>query len=151
MHYGYGDSDEQPYINMTPMVDVIMCLLVFFLAATKLYDWDQAEIPVQVPEVGSARPATEPPDDIQIAIISPGLVNVRGQSYDLKNLVTILADFRSRYEEQGVLIQGDAKLSYQDVADVLAVCDVARIKSVRLAVRPKVEQGQTGETAAEKR
>lgn len=139
MHYGYGASEEQPYINMTPMVDVILCLLVFFLAATKLYDWDQAELPVQVPEVGSARPATEPPDDLQLSIISPGVVNVRGQSYDLKKLATVLIDSRTRYEDQGVLIQGDAKLSYQDVADVLAVCDVASIKSVRLAVRPKPE------------
>jgi len=137
MHYGYAGTDEQPYINMTPMVDVILCLLVFFLAATKLYDWDQAELPVQVPEVGSARPATEPPDDLQVSILSPGLVNVRGQTYDLKKLSEVLAESRNRYEDQGVLIQGDARLTYQDVADVLAVCDVARIKSVRLAVRPK--------------
>ena len=33
-------NDEVPYINMTPMVDVILCLLVFFMAATRLYDWD---------------------------------------------------------------------------------------------------------------
>lgn len=149
MHYGYGGAEEHPYINMTPMVDVILCLLVFFLAATKLYDWDQAELPVQVPEVGSARPATEPPDDLQISIQSPGLVHVRGQSYDLQKLAAVLTDFRSRYEDQGVLIQGDAKLSYQDVAEVLAVCDVARIKSVRLAVRPKVES-ENPESPAQK-
>ncbi|MFM7131611.1 MAG: ExbD/TolR family protein [bacterium] len=144
MHYGYAGADEQPYINMTPMVDVILCLLVFFLAATKLYDWDQAELPVQVPEVGSARPATEPPDDLQVAILSPGLVNVRGQTYDLKKLTELLTDSRTRYEDQGVLIQGDARLTYQDVADVLAVCDVARIKSVRLAVKPTVQAGSGG-------
>ncbi|MFM7317088.1 MAG: ExbD/TolR family protein [Isosphaeraceae bacterium] len=144
MHYGYAGADEQPYINMTPMVDVILCLLVFFLAATKLYDWDQAELPVQVPEVGSARPATEPPDDLQVAILSPGLVNVRGQTYDLKKLTELLTDSRTRYEDQGVLIQGDARLTYQDVADVLAVCDVARIKSVRLAVKPAVQAGSGG-------
>lgn len=139
MHYGHSAGEEQPYINMTPMVDVILCLLVFFLAATKLYDWDQTELPVQVPEVGSARPATEPPDDLQVSIVRAGLVDVRGQSYDLKGLVSVLADARGRYEDQGVLIQGDAKLTYQDVADVLAACDVARIRSVRLAVRPKIE------------
>jgi biopolymer transport protein ExbD len=148
MHYGYAGADEQPYINMTPMVDVILCLLVFFLAATKLYDWDQAELPVQVPEFGSARPATEPPDDLQVSILSPGLVNVRGQTYDLNRLTELLADSRSRYEDQGVLIQGDARLTYQDVADVLAVCDVARIKSVRLAVRPKPAEAEPGSDAA---
>lgn len=148
MHYGYAGADEQPYINMTPMVDVILCLLVFFLAATKLYDWDQAELPVQVPEVGSARPATEPPDDLQVSILSPGLVNVRGQTYDLKKLTEVLTDSRTRYEDQGVLIQGDARLTYQDVADVLAVCDVARIKSVRLAVRPSTTEAPKSQPAS---
>ena len=147
MHYGYAGADEQPYINMTPMVDVILCLLVFFLAATKLYDWDQAELPVQVPEVGSARPATEPPDDLQVAILSPGLVNVRGQTYDLKKLAELLTASRTRYEDQGVLIQGDARLTYQDVADVLAVCDVARIKSVRLAVKPTTPEAPNSQPA----
>ena len=33
--------DELPVINMTPMVDVILCLLVFFMAATRLYDFGQ--------------------------------------------------------------------------------------------------------------
>lgn len=139
MHYGHAGAEEHPYINMTPMVDVILCLLVFFLAATRLYDWDEAELPVQVPEVGSARPATEPPDDLRVTIVNAGLVNVRGRSYDLNGLVRVLDEARTRFEDQGVLIQGDAKLTYQDVADVLAACDQARIRSVRLAVRPATE------------
>ncbi len=144
MHYGHAAADEQPYINMTPMVDVILCLLVFFLAATKLYDWEQSELPVQVPEVSSARPATEPPDDMEVTILKAGLVDVRGQSYDLKMLSSVLSEAKVRYEDQGVLIKGDASLTYQDVADVLSACDVAKIRSVRLAVKPVVGTGPTG-------
>ena len=144
MHYGHASAEEQPYINMTPMVDVILCLLVFFLAATKLYDWEQSELPVQVPEVSSARPATEPPDDLEVSIVRAGLVDVRGQSYDLKTLASVLSEAKARYEDQGILIKGDAQLTYQDVADVLSACDVARIRSVRLAVKPKIEAGSAG-------
>ena len=43
-------ADELPQINMTPMVDVVLCLLVFFMAATRLYDWDENEFSVKVPE-----------------------------------------------------------------------------------------------------
>ena len=49
-------ADEPPVINMTPMVDVILCLLVFFMAATRLYDWDESEFVVNVPEVTEAAP-----------------------------------------------------------------------------------------------
>ena len=44
-------ADELPHINMTQMVDVILCLLVFFMAATRLYDWEENEFAVNVPEV----------------------------------------------------------------------------------------------------
>ena len=50
-------ADELPYINMTPMVDVVLCLLVFFMAATRLYDWDENEFVVSVPAGGRRRPS----------------------------------------------------------------------------------------------
>ncbi len=49
-------ADELPHINMTPMVDVVLCLLIFFMAATRLYDWDEKEFDVSVPEVADAAP-----------------------------------------------------------------------------------------------
>ena len=42
-----------------------------------------------------------------------------------------------RYADQGVLVRGDAKLAYQDLADVLSACNLAGIKNVRLPVRPR--------------
>ncbi len=50
-------ADELPHINMTPMVDVVLCLLIFFMAATRLYDWDEKEFDVSVPEVADAAPS----------------------------------------------------------------------------------------------
>jgi biopolymer transport protein ExbD len=115
-------SDELPVINMTPMVDVILCLLVFFMAATRLYDWDESEFVVNVPEVTEAAPATAAPDDMVLT---------------LDQLVTLLSDARGRYINQGVVIRGDATLAYQDLADVLSACDEAGIRNVRLPVRTR--------------
>ncbi len=69
-------ADELPVINMTPMVDVILCLLVFFMAATRLYDWDESEFVVNVPEVSEAAPATAAPDDLVLTIVKRGVVTV---------------------------------------------------------------------------
>ena len=65
-------ADELPHINMTPMVDVVLCLLVFFMAATRLYDWDENEFVVSVPEVADAAPLTAAPDDLILTIVEPG-------------------------------------------------------------------------------
>jgi biopolymer transport protein ExbD len=132
-------ADELPHINMTPMVDVVLCLLVFFMAATRLYDWDESEFVVNVPAVSDAAPLTAAPDDLALTIVEPGKVAVGESTYDLPTLGTMLREARGRYADQGVVIRGDAKLNYQDLADVLSVCDGSGIRNVRLPVRPREE------------
>lgn len=129
--------DEAPVINMTPMVDVILCLLVFFMAATRLYDWDESEFLVSVPEVAEASPASAAPDDLVLVISKRGVVSIEESSYNLDQLVNRLSDARARYANQGVVIRGDAALAYQDLADVLSACDEAGIRNVRLPVRSR--------------
>jgi biopolymer transport protein ExbD len=135
-------SDEPPVINMTPMVDVILCLLVFFMAATRLYDWDESEFAVNVPEVSEAAPATAAPDDLVLTVIKRGVVSMADTNYNLDQLTTMLHEARGRYVNQGVVIRGDASLAYQDLADVLSACDEAGIRNVRLPVRSRDERSK---------
>lgn len=132
-------ADELPQINMTPMVDVVLCLLVFFMAATRLYDWDEKQFDVSVPEVADAAPLTAAPDDLTITIVAPGKVAFGEETLDLASTTRVLNAARLRYADQGVLIRGDAKLGYQDLADVLSACHAAGIRNVRLPVRPRDE------------
>ncbi|SIO07131.1 biopolymer transport protein ExbD [Singulisphaera sp. GP187] len=136
-------ADELPHVNMTPMVDVVLCLLVFFIAATRLYDWDENEFVVSVPQVSDASPLTAAPDDLMLTIIRPGIVAVGDTTHDLPTLAKVLQQSRERYEDQGVVIRGDAALNYQDLADVLSVCDGAGIHNVRLPVRPRGDESAT--------
>jgi len=130
-------SEELPQINMTPMVDVVLCLLVFFMAATRLYDWDENEFSVKVPEVADAAPLTSAPDDLALTVLAPDQVALKDQTLDLAALTKALIEARKRYPDQGVLIRGDGKLAYQDLADVLSVCNAAGIRNVKLPVRPR--------------
>jgi biopolymer transport protein ExbD len=130
-------ADELPHINMTPMVDVVLCLLIFFMAATRLYDWDEDQLVVKVPQVSDAAPLTAAPEDLAVTIVGPGRVEVDGNRHDLPALTRLLAEAKGRYAEQGVLVRGDASLNYQDLADVLAACEAAGIQSIRLPVRPR--------------
>jgi biopolymer transport protein ExbD len=130
-------ADELPFVNMTPMVDVVLCLLVFFMAATRLYDWEENEFQVTVPQVAEASPLTAAPDDLILTIVRPGVVALGETTYDLPGLTTTLRKSRTLFEDQGVVIRGDANLNYQDLADVLSACDSAGIRNVRLPVRPR--------------
>jgi biopolymer transport protein ExbD len=132
--------DEAPVINMTPMVDIILCLLVFFMAATRLYDWDESEFVVHVPEVAEAAPLTAAPDDLILTVIKRGVITIGDASYNVDQLVNVLRDAQGRYPNQGVVIRGDAMLTYQGLADVLSACDEAGIRNVRLPVRTRDQQ-----------
>ncbi len=136
-------ADELPHINMTPMVDVVLCLLIFFMAATRLYDWDEKEFDVSVPEVAEAAPLTAAPDDLTLTIVAPGRVALGEETLDLDGLSRNLKSAHDRYADQGVLIRGDASLGYQDLADVLSACHAAGIRNVRLPVRPRENQPDT--------
>lgn len=133
-------ADELPHINMTPMVDVVLCLLVFFMVATRLYDWDESQFNVKVPQVASAAPLTSAPEDLILTIAGPGQVEMLGQVYDLPGLRGVLENAHARYAEQAVQIRGDGTLDYQHLADVLSVCDEAGIASVRLRVQPRPQE-----------
>jgi biopolymer transport protein ExbD len=134
-------TDELPQINMTPMVDVVLCLLVFFMAATRLYDWDENEFTVKVPEVADAAPLTSAPDDLSLTVLAPNKIALKDKTLDLETLTQTLIEARKRYADQGVMIRGDGKLSYQDLADVLSACNTAGIRNVKLPVRPREEAG----------
>ena len=67
--------DDAPVINMTPMVDVILCLLVFFMAATRLYDWDESEFRGERArggrgDAGVGGPGRPDPGDRQAGLVS---------------------------------------------------------------------------------
>lgn len=141
------NTEEMPFINMTPMVDVILCLLIFFMVASRLYDWDDLQFTVRVPEVGNAAPLTSAPEDLRLTVIEPGRVAVGGDEYDLETLRELLEEAQANYDEQGVQIRGDATLSFQDLADVLSVCDASGIRNVSLLVRPNSESAATSDEA----
>lgn len=127
-------EDETPFINMTPMVDVMLCLLIFFMTATTFYDLNLGQFTVRMPEVTDAAPMTAGPEDLRLTIKAPGEIELAGERVSLDQLTARLVDRRRSYPKLGVVIQGDASLSYQDVTRVLDRCEAAQVQKIRLAV-----------------
>ena len=141
-------ADEPPVINMTPMVDVILCLLVFFMAATRLYDWDESEFVVNVPEVAEAAPATAAPDDLVLTVDQAR--RRLGGGHDLRPRPARHSAARGpgAIRQPGRRDPRRRTLAYQDLADVLSACDEAGIRNVRLPVRSRDERSKTAMIAA---
>jgi biopolymer transport protein ExbD len=132
-------TDDEPGMNMTPMIDVVFLLIIFFMVGTKFYELER-EFDVQVPEVSQANPLTSAPEEIIVSVQRDGKVFLGEEPTTLVQLTERLADARARYADQAVLVRGDGATAYQRVADVLAACTQAGIGHLNLGVRQRPEE-----------
>jgi biopolymer transport protein ExbD len=129
-------QDEQPAMNMTPMIDVIFQLIIFFMVGTS-FTQPENRIDLKIPAISNtARPATPPPDKKVVNVYQDGRVYLDGQTLTLEQLTSTLAAARSQYKSLGVTIRGDATLSLQRTAEVLQAVRRAGVADMGIAVKP---------------
>ena len=131
--------DEQPGLNLTPMIDIVFLLIIFFMVGTKFSELER-NIGLQVPEVNDTGTLTAAPEKRIINIYQDGHITLDRDDVTLEELASRLTAARAQYADLGVLIRGDAASPFQNVAEVLNACKQAGIAemgvSVKLASRP---------------
>jgi biopolymer transport protein ExbD len=130
---------EEPFINLTPLVDIVFNLLLFLMLATRFAADEDSEqkFDVQLATAANARPLTALPDEMIVHVAANGKVLLNGKPRTLRELEADLVTAKKNYADQTVLIRGDGQGPYQNVVDVLAVCDRAKINVVSLPVKLK--------------
>lgn len=126
--------DDAPALNLTPMIDVVFLLVIFFMVATKFTELER-RIGLRVPAVTTTAPLTPAPAKRQVNVYQDGHIDLDRQSVGLEELTTRLTRARSQYPALGVLIRGDAGVRYQRVAEVLAACKEAGVAELGISVR----------------
>jgi biopolymer transport protein ExbD len=133
------EAVEEPAINLTPMIDVVFLLIIFFMVGARFTEMER-QLDVQLPTAAGIEPLTARPDPITINVTESGEIDVRSRIYSIQDLEAFLRQARENYPEQAVLVRGAAEGPYQNVMDVLAVCQRADIQTVNLAYRlPQAE------------
>lgn len=140
--------DEQPSMNLTPMIDVVFLLLIFFMVATRFADAER-NIELQVPTVKSAGAMTPPPDKRTVHVRRDGSIALDEREVTPDELRAALAQAIQEYPATGVVVRGDGQGSFQNVADALAACREAGISDLGITVR--IADGGPAETGATRR
>ena len=130
--------DEQPSLNLTPMIDIVFLLMIFFMVGTKFTELERS-LELQVPKVSSAGTLTAAPQKKIINVHHDGRITLNQQVVSLGDLTNQLASSRSQYQNLGVIVRGDATGAFQNVAAVLSACRQAGISDMGISVR-MVEQ-----------
>jgi biopolymer transport protein ExbD len=129
-----SDPTDEPSLNLTPMIDIVFLLIIFFMVGTQFTDKDQG-IDVQLPTVTDMQPLTSLPDEIVVNISGNGRVFVDDQELTLEELEVKLQEAHKNYADQKVIVRGSGPDPYQHVMDVLATCRAANISHISLANR----------------
>ena len=104
-------SDEQPSLNLTPMIDIVFLLIIFFMVGTKFTELSDAEheLDIDVPEVGVAAAMTPAPSKRVVRIHENGAIEFDQQPVTLGELVEKLTEAQTQYPKLGVIVRGDRK------------------------------------------
>ncbi len=126
--------DEQPSINLTPMIDVVFLLIIFFMVGTKFTELDR-KIALKLPQVSDVRALLPAPERRVVNVYRDGTIELDRATVSLDELVDRLSHARSEYADLGVLVRGDAEGAFQNVAAVLGACRQAGIAEMGISVR----------------
>jgi biopolymer transport protein ExbD len=126
-------------INVTPMIDVVMVLLIIFMAALpSMRKAIDVQLPDPTPSVAPANPAS---NQIVLEVNLDGTYSINSEKVDEANLGRRLTEIYAPRPEKIIFVKGDPKTKYQNVVHAM---DVARGAGVKvIGVPPKDTPGAT--------
>lgn len=142
---------EEARVNVTPLIDVVMCLIVFYLMVGHLVIVRRGE--TDLPETRVGLTATRDTDPLAITVLledgagdgsgefGAPTVLVDGVAIPIERLGSVVSGRRARDATLAVQVRADRGASYARIEPVLEACRVAGVTSVELATR----QGNGGE------
>ncbi|OYP37756.1 ExbD/TolR family protein [Rhodopirellula sp. MGV] len=120
---------------MTPMIDVVFLLIIFFLVSSHLAR-QESRLPVDLPVADTHDPLSVDPVSLTITINQDQQLLAGGQPVTLDGLATLFAEIRDRDGETASLrIRTDGVVPYQVVEPVLHASAVAGVVDIKLAVK----------------
>jgi len=125
-------SSNLAEINITPLVDVMLVLLVIFMVTAPMM---QSGISVKLP---SAESRSNPsPDGLVITLTKDRYVYMNDQIVNLYFLESRLKNFFFNSEKKVVFLKADKSLTYGYIIEVMDIIKTAGVDTVGMIVEPK--------------
>ena len=121
-----------PGIQLAPLVDVLLLLLIFFLLTFNAAR-SENELDVKVPKASAAKEKTAPIGDVVVNVKSDGNVVVNRRTLSTEELTELLKGLVQLNAEQAVVIRGDETGAYRNIVNVLNICTQAGVTNVAFA------------------
>ncbi len=120
-------------LNLTPLIDVVFLLLIFFLVATR-FAQDDRELPVQLPSAANAVPMTIEPTELVVNVDSAGQYMILGERMALDKVESRLQRaVADNPVNQTVIIRGDRNVAFQAIVSLMDLCTKLKVPSYKIS------------------
>lgn len=126
-------NDDEPDVNLTPLIDVVFLLLIFFMVSTTFEH--QSRIKIDLPEA-SAAPTSQEDEKLEILIDAQGRYFIGDQQVvntTAKTLKSAISKAVGEREGLAVIIRADAETPHQAVITALDVTSQLGLTHISLA------------------
>ncbi len=119
-------------INVTPMVDVMLVLLVIFMVTAPLL---VAGMPVELPKT-AALPIAQTKKPVVVTLAADRSLLIRDERVDVASLVPRLAALRALQGDAVVYVRADKKIAYGEVMELLGRIGTSGYQRISLLSQP---------------
>ncbi len=125
---GYGRARQMSDINVTPMVDVMLVLLVVFMITAPLLT---VGVPVDLPRTASSRIVGQD-EPLVLTVDRDGQIYIQETEVEINKLVPRLTAITSAKRDTRIFLRGDRAIDYGRVMEVMGTLNLAGFNRVAL-------------------
>lgn len=126
-----NNDDFKAEINVTPLVDVVLVLLIIFMVVTPLL---KEEVPVELPLAEHSRGA-EDPSQVTISLAADGRLFVNGRNVAREDLKPDLMALYADRTDKVIFLEADRSLPHGQIVDVMDEVRAAGVSRIGVITR----------------
>lgn len=135
MNFRRGRQREELEINLIPMIDVLLVILIFLMVTTTFSQF--AELQINLPTAQAEKPE-EKPATVNVAVDAGGRYVVNGKPYSGQNVEGLAQELKraaGNTPEPVVIINADASATHQAVVNVMEAARQAGLSRITFATQ----------------
>jgi biopolymer transport protein TolR len=128
-------------INVTPLVDVCLVLLIIFMVVTPML---QKGVPVVLPKTEAPEKTPDTQQQLQISVRENGIFYIGPVVIRKEQLESELQTIYDRTPDREIAVKGDKRVQYGEILDALKACREVGFQNVGLIAEPIRQTGSEG-------
>lgn len=135
MNFQRGRKREEPEINLIPMIDVLLVILIFLMITTTYSKFSGLEINLPTADATKNK---DQPNEVNVMITAAGEITVNKTAVggrDIESIAQALRRNAGDAKEPVVIINADAKAAHQGVIDVMQAAQQSGLTHISFATQ----------------